>query len=468
MDKILIIGGGITGLSTAWYLEKNGFSDIILLEKSEYAGGKVKTIRKDDFIIEKGPDSFITAKPALLDLAKELEIDDQIIQALTSRFFILNKNKLTETPGGLTGLVPTNILAFFRSDLFSISGKLRILAEPFIPSRKSKVDESLGSFIKRRLGKEMLDKYAGPLFSGIHSSVPEMISLNAAFPQLKQMELKYGSLSKAILNSKINSAKNTAKPVSLFRSFKNGMQTITDVLVEKLEKTKISTGTEAKHIKPTNNGYLVTLGNKDQIACNVIIINTPAFIASTLVQDLDPNLSVLLSSIPYTSTAVANMVFDRKQIRHPMNGSGFVIPQSENTNITSCTWSSSKWENRAPANKVLIRCYFGKAGKEAILDNSDENLIKMAVKDLQNIIGLEGQAEYSLLSRWNNAMPQYQPGHNSKIEQIEKLTAQLKGIYLAGSAYKGVGLPDCIKQAKETVEKIKVDLGIWGFEDLRI
>ena len=452
----LIIGGGITGLSAAHYLKKSGTNNFLLLEEDPHTGGKVSTIRENNFIIDEGPDSLISTKPSAYELIKELGLEDEIIYPASKGFYIYHNKNLIKTPDGLAGFVPSQLGPFFKTPLFSFSGKLRILSEFFIPSRNQGDTETLAEFIRRRFGNEMLERYAGPLLSGIYASAPEKLSLKSTFPQFKAMEDKYGSITRAMLINRRNASPGQDKP--MFYSLKSGMGILPETLAGTL-KEHIKTSTRITAIEETSDGkYRVFSEKGETIETKKLIVTAPAHNVFKLFSDQDSEICETLKRIPYVSTAVMSMAFKKSDVKNLLEGTGFLIPRTENTYISSCTWTSSKWAGRCPDDHVLIRVFFGRLGSEEILECNDKKLYDLARTDMEGILGIKNHAQQYWIHRWHKAMPQYFPDHPEKLRKIDRFMQEKPGLYLTGAAYRGLGIPDCIRQGKETAEKVKNSL----------
>ena len=454
-SNTIIIGAGITGLSAAYYLEKSGDKGLItILESSLNAGGKIATTYEDGFVVEHAPDSFITTKPYLLDMIRELGLSKEIIYPATSKFFILKNSELMNVPPGLTFMVPTDKDAFSKSDMFSEEGKLRALNEENIPAKilADGDDESFGEFVERRFGKEMLDNYAEPLFAGIYSTPSYELSMRAAFPQFREMEQKYGSITKAIKerqketeeNKKSDANKNMQR--SPFVSLKGGMQTLTDALLKQLEKTNIITGCKVSSIEKHGDIYRIYCGDKTYDASR-IIITLPSHAASEILGEISLGLVEELASFSSNSSRILTLAFRKEDCELP-DATGYVIARGEDTMLSASTWSSKKWNHRAPETHHLIRCFFS---KPEIMNLSKDELILIAAEELSKLIPITGNPVKSWLNSYPNLLPQYKVGHLQKLDRIKALLEEYPGIHLLGAYYDGIGMPDCVKQAKEVV-----------------
>lgn len=420
MHDIVIIGGGITGLSAAHELNKlNPSLSVIILESSSRVGGKISTdfveSEHGNFLLEQGPDSFLTAKPWALELARELNLDSEIISTNEKqrRIFVLRDKQLRTMPDGLQLMVPTRFLPFATTNLISLKGKARAAFEAFIPKRREKSDESVASFVRRRLGQEMLDYLAEPLLAGIYNANAEKQSLRATFPQFADIEQKHGSLTLGMLNTKRGSGG--------FVSFKNGMQTLVSALQSNL-KNQIQLNT--------------SVNNLSSIKAKHILITTPAAQAMSLLG--------MQNSFRTSSSGSTYFAYRSVDIKHPLNGYGLVIPKPEKRLINAITWTSSKLAHRAPAGTVLLRVFFSGTRDD------------VAESELRDIMKIDSKPLFSRTYRSSN--PQYDIGHLDKVSEIER--ALPKHVTLAGSSYRGVGIPDCVRQGKLAAAKIISNLAL--------
>lgn len=468
MKRVLIVGGGITGLVTAFYLQKRsreiGFPiQYTLVESDSRFGGKIITKTIDDFVIEGGPDSFVTTKPWGTQLCQDLGLENQIIPTNDHKrnIFILNKGKLTPFPGGYRLTVPTEFTPFIRSSLISPLGKLRMGLDLVLPARKEKGDESLASFIRRRLGQEALDKIGGPLMAGIYVADPERLSLQSTFPQFIELEQQHGSLIRAMRQARKRSSPqpDNHKPQAMFTSLRQGMNDLVNRLVSQLDGDLYSDCRVIRLRPQTGGGYeLLLKGSKENryLVADVVVLATPAYIAAELLEPMESQLSKLLSNIRYVSTATISLGYRRADVanQHDFDGFGFLIPKPEKRQILACTWSSTKFEYRAPKDSVLLRIFVGGEEQEHLVHLPDDELATLAQCEIAATMGVTARPIACEIFRWVNGNPQYDVGHLDRVAQIELLAGNLPGLYLAGSAYRGIGIPDCIKSAMTTVDQI--------------
>ncbi len=467
-DKnILIIGGGIAGLATAYYLKKGlkkkgvGSCRITLIEKGSRLGGNIITERLDGFLIEGGPDCFLSEKPWALALCRELGLEEELLPTKkpSGTTYVYSYGRLHPLPEGIILMVPTKVLPLIRDSLISWRGKLRMAMEPFIPKRKETADESLAEFVRRRLGEEVLQKIAQPLVAGIHAGDPETMSVRASFPKFVEMEEKYGSLVRGMLHRmkamRSMAKKKDGKGLTMFVALKSGMQLLVDTLIDRIKgDVTILKDTAVNKVEKEDDHYTVETESGESLRAHALVVATPAWVAAELLEALDEELSGILKSIPYVSTATVSLGYERDRLSHPMDGFGFVVPEKEGRTIMAATWTSSKWEGRAPEGKALIRCFVGGAKRGELVHLDDAELIRLVKKDLSDIMGIEEEPLFVRIYRWHRAMPQYTIGHIERVETIERLCASYSGLYLTGSAYHGIGISDTVREAESTAEKV--------------
>jgi protoporphyrinogen/coproporphyrinogen III oxidase len=464
--QVVVVGGGIAGLSAAYTLQQESKSlpipvAISLIEADQRLGGKIVTEQVGGFTIEGGPDCFIRQKPWAAELAKTLGLKDDLLDTNDHqrKTYVLKKGRLTPLPDGVMLIVPTRIMPFVLSPLFSWPGKIRMGLDWFIPKFKGGGDESIGDFIRRRLGREALERLAEPLLSGIHVSDPEKQSLLATFPRFRNIEQKHGSLIRGMLAERKLAAKHrpaNSKPASIFQSFKQGVGRLTDALEKALSGCTIYKSTKVTDIQKMADGrYQLHLNNGQPIIADAVILAIPSFNAADLLHGISPTAANQLNAIPYVSTATISMAFRKQEIKKPFMGFGFVIPRTEKRDISACTWSSFKFDHRAPSDHLLLRCFVGGPGKEEMVDLDDAALVQVARKELAAILGLTAEPVLTRVYRWRKANPQYEVGHLERVQQIfATCRNEAPGIYLTGSAYEGVGIPDCIYQGKKAAVEL--------------
>jgi len=467
MKRIAIVGAGIAGLSTAYYLSKLSQQggqrlDITLLEKERRLGGSILTERADGFLMEGGPDCFISEKPWALKLCGELGLEKEVIgtNQQVRRTFILWGGKLHEIPEGFMLLAPTSLWPFVRSSLFSLPGKVRMGLDLFIPRKTSDREESLAAFVRRRLGREALERIAEPLVAGIHAGDPETMSLQSTFPRFIDLEGEHRSLIWGMRQRKKQFANIRAR-YTMFITLRDGMEGMVSALEQALPRGIISLGREVvglEKIQARHAGKalyrLQTMGKKKALEADAVILAAPAFAAARLLQGMAGDIAHQLRTIPYVSTATVNLAYERSHIGHPLYGYGFVVPRLEGRTIMAATFSSVKFAGRAPRGKALLRCFVGGAKNEELVSWGDDKLAAAVKKDIAEILNIEGEPRHALIVRWEKAMPQYTLGHGEKLSHIERGLSKLPGLFLTGSAYHGIGISDCVHQGELIAEQV--------------
>lgn len=462
--RVAIVGAGISGLATAYFLQeakKSGANiECTVIESASKLGGNVQTENIDGFVIEAGPDSFLTLKPQALDLCEKLGLSDKLIGPNTTRskVYVLVGGKLRTLPDGLTSGVPTKIRPFLTSKLISPWGKLRMLFEVLVSRRKDQSDESLASFIKRRLGTEALRKIAEPLMAGIYAGDAENLSVQTNFPQLQKLEREHRSLILGLMSSKRHATPHDSAPHKpMFMTIKGGLHLMVDALISQLGNSTIMTQTKLVKLKRLSNGrqgYLLEFGNGGSMEADCVVLSTPAYATADILDELSPAAASVLSTIPYVSTATVSLVYDHASVPGVLDGSGFVVAPMDRRKITACTWVSSKWPTHAPSDRVLVRGFVGRAGDEEILKLSDEEITSIVQQELEVILRISAKPLLKRVNRFELGLPQYNLGHGEKLAKLDETLQSLPGVFLVGAAYRGVGLPDCVKQGQMLSEKI--------------
>lgn len=463
MKRVVIIGGGISGLSTALYLKEQAQAaghevEYLLIEKGERLGGNIFTEKVDGFLVEGGPDCFLSEKPWAAQLCRHLGLGDQIIPTTEENkgTFVLSDGKLHDMPDGLILMVPTKIWPLITTSLFSFLGKLRMGFELFIPSKHGKEDETLGSFVRRRLGGEALDKIAEPLVAGVHAGDPETMSMRASFPKFIAMEEEHGSLIRAML-ARMKKAREVQRASSgprptMFMTLKGGLGTMIDAIVSRLDNSAIKVGAAVSKIEKREGRYFIHLEDGSQVEADSVILSTPAHVSSSFLKETDYSLSEKLATIPYVSTATVTMAFKASEVNLPKSF-GFVIPRVEKRRIMAATFTSRKFAGRCPDEYVMIRCFVGGSKNEYLVNLDDNGMVEMVREELKEILGITAEPVLSRVFRWRKAMPQYTIGHLERVRWIFERLHQHQGLYLTGSAYHGIGISDSIREGEITAKK---------------
>jgi len=479
MPHIVIIGGGISGLSTAFYLQRQAQDAGILLrytlvERDTRFGGKLMTDMIGEFVVEGGPDSILAQKPWGVQLARDLGLEDQLIgiNDLPRKVAFLNHGRPRPMPDGMMLIVPTRLGPFLRSPLLSPLGKLRMLLDLIIPPRQGDADETLADFIRRRFGEEALLKLAEPLLAGIHNSESERQSVLATFPRLREIELQYGSLIRGMRASgrttngerrksqieSANSALALSPQSSVLRSafvtLKGGIGALAESLVRALDGRLIGgLGVAAlEYDSAAARPYRVRLEDGEVLDADAVVLTAPSFAAADLVERFQPELAAGLRRIRYVTTGTISLAYAKRAIGAPLEGYGLVIPRTERRRINAVTISSAKFAHRAPDDAVLLRVFVGGSRSPGVADLDDAPLLELARAELRDILGIQAEPLWSRIYRWPRSNPQYDVGHLAHIDALEALCPA--GLYLAGSAYRGVGIPDCARQGREAAAHV--------------
>ncbi|WP_186668991.1 protoporphyrinogen oxidase [Sporosarcina sp. BP05] len=467
--KVVIVGGGITGLSAAFYMQKEAREkglplDVILVEASNRLGGKIQTVRRNGFIIERGPDSFLIRKKSMGILAEDLGIEGELEKNATGQAYVLVGGELHPIPGGSVMGIPTEIGPFLKTGLFSLAGKLRAAGDFVLPRSNIKGDQSLGGFFRRRFGGEVVENLIEPLLSGVYAGDIDHMSLESTFPQFYAVEKKHRSL---ILGMKKTTPKlvpqkdgHGAKKEGVFHTFRNGLETVVEAIEQQLEPGSVMKGVRIDAIEaPGMAGEKTILEMNDgrKIEADAVILTTGHEMAGRLFAP--HGLLQDLREIPTTSVATVALAFPEEYVVQVKEGTGFLVSRSSDYSITACTWTHRKWPTTTPDGKVLIRAFVGRVGDEAIVDLPDAEIEKIVLADLSKVMDITGQPDFTVITRFKKDRPQYRVGHKQRIAAARaELESKFPQVKLAGASYNGVGLPDCIDQGRAAVKEVLEDL----------
>jgi oxygen-dependent protoporphyrinogen oxidase len=515
--RVAVIGGGMAGLGAARALEDArlaaGDVDWVLFEEEPRFGGKVQTVRRDGFVVEGGPDSAIIEKPWPIQMARRLEIGDRLLDSNEDirKSFVYARGRLHELPEGIILMVPTRIVPFAVSGLISWPGKVRMGLDLVLPRGGVAVgagtgggasgappvatpDESLADFVRRRLGREALERIAEPIVAGIHAGDPEQMSVQATFPMFLQMEREHRSLIVAMLKrrkararaavsgagpgrgttaeggpgarsagaSASGEAAGSRRPMSYFYSFRTGLADLSDAMVASLPAERLRGGAAVRSIARAGAGsghyagdgrYALDLADGRRELVDAVVLATPAWASGELLRPVAPLAAADLASIPYVTTATVSLAFRRDQVTHPLRGFGYVVPRAEGRGVMATTWSSSKFRHRAPEDHVLVRSFVGRAGLEASAELDDRELTALVRRELRDVMGIAAEPEFVAIFRWPKGMPQYRVGHADLVTRIEEAVVAVPGVELAGGAYHGIGIGDCLREGAAAAER---------------
>ncbi len=438
--KIAIIGGGISGLSTAFYIkQKNPNVQITIFEKNKKLGGKMMTKEVDGFLFEEGSNGFLSNKPDTLELVKQSGSEELLLRSSDSaRVRFIYKDALHQLPESLS--------AFIKTPLLSPLGKLRVVGELFVPAKKDNSDETLQSFGYRRVGREMTDAFLDPMVAGIFASAPDKISVNSAFPAVVKLEKEYGGLFKGMMKKK----KKEAGPGGVLMSFKGGVSSFIDSLANSLH-VEIKTDIDIDKIEQTDDGYtLYTQGTKEEFG--KLVLSTPAYVSAQLLKDLDIELSKMLSDIEYSPISVVGLGYD--ELSHELNGFGLLATSSAKKEILGVLWDSSIFEDRALEGKKALRVMIGGQRNPDLALKSDEELKNIAINGVKETMGIDEKPSVTYVKRWERGIPNYRVGHLERMKELFKKVKEHKGLYLSSNAYYGVGLNDCVANSKKVAKEV--------------
>ena len=475
--RIAIIGGGIAGLAAAYELEKARSAgspvEYTLYEGRNRLGGSLASEIVDGSVLEQGPDSFLTEKPAAIELCRELGIGDDLLPSNDAerKTFILVKNRLVALPDGLMFLVPTKLVPTALTRLFSLKTKIRMALELLMPPRPAGHDESVAELVERHFGREAVDRLADPLLSGIYGGDATALSAQTVLPMMVKMEAEYGSLCRGMLaaHQKMRAMAKAAPkdgarraPRSIFTAIRGGMQQMVDAIVARLDAGAIRLNAPVSTLRRKDREWIVESPAGTE-AYDAVIMASAAWAAGVLLRQIDEALAEDLSSIPYSSSITINLVYDEKQLGTLPDGFGFLVPAVEGRSMLACTFVHRKFLGRTPRGKVVFRAFLGGMKNESLLAEDNAVLVATVRRELSEILGKKvfdpaAEPEQVRVSKWRRAMAQYAVGHKAKMQRIHARVATLDGLRLAGNAYDGIGIPDCIrlgrKAAKELVESL--------------
>ncbi|MGH9539908.1 MAG: protoporphyrinogen oxidase [Terriglobales bacterium] len=458
MKRIAIVGGGISGLAAAFALEERRRAgealQYVVFEAAPRLGGVLVTEQVDGCLLEAGPDSFLTEKPWAADLCRRLGLEDQLIGSNDGerKTYIVVKGRLTPIPDGLMFMVPTSLMPTFLSPLFSPSTKLRMAREWRCSPRKSNGDESVAALVERHYGAEMVDRVADPMLSGVYGGEASQLSVRAVLPRFAEMEAKYGSLSRGMLAARKN-AKHAEPAPPIFTSLKNGMQQLADTVVSNLPPEFLHANSPVQAVQRQDRGWVVSAGYASD-HFDAVILATPAPMAALLLEITSAELAAELRTILYSSSVTVALGFDQNVRTALPPGFGFLVPRREGRRMLATTFVHNKFPHRAPQDRALLRCFLGGSRDPQVLQLSDEEILSNVRDELNGILGLSAEPLFSRVYRWKSAMAQYNVGHLERVQRIENLRKQLPGLALAGNAYRGIGVPDCVRSGQEAVAEL--------------
>lgn len=464
MKKVIIVGGGISGLATAWLLREKAKKagtelEITLIEKENRLGGKIWSIKADGYLCEWGPNGFLDNKPQTLDLCRDLKVEPQLLRSND------NARKRFIYSEGVLHRLPENGSSFFKSKLISWPGKLRLALEPtpFVAKAPQGIDETLADFGRRRLGNEALQKLIAPMVSGIFAGDPETMSLESCFPRIAELEREYGGLVMAMMKlakkkkqdiAEGKTVASAAGPGGILTSFREGLQTLTEIIKEQLGNEVAVVGEEVVRVsKGSSVPFRVQTASRE-LDADVVVLATPAYVTAQLLSGVDAATTETLNQIPYATMTVVCFGYESERIHHDLNGFGYLIPKAEGMNILGTLWDSSIFENRAPEGKVLLRSMMGGACFPEYINLSDGEVERRVRDSLKKIMGIDAAPEFVRIFRHEKAIPQYTVGHGKRLRALAERASSYKGLFLTGNSYRGIGLNDCVAAANRGAEEV--------------
>ncbi|MED4886843.1 protoporphyrinogen oxidase [Lysinibacillus sp. FSL R7-0073] len=462
--KVVVVGGGITGLTAAFYMQKQASTkelplDIVLVESSLRLGGKIQTLRKDGFIIERGPESFFDRENYVNALAKDLGIEHKIMTSNAGPHYVAVGSQLYPIPSHLLSGETPHISSFITSGLFSLSGKVRAAGDFFIPRSVQDDDQPLGAFFRRRFGAEVVENLVEPLLAGTFAGDIEQLSMSSTFPQLYHLEQKYRSLLVGMKKAGTNFLSNDFidENKGIFQTFSNGLETLIESIEESLLPGTVMKGVKVEEIEHGKDGSVhVMLNNFSHIKADAVIIATPFNMADKMFSKY--NLLNELGTMKAATIATVTMAFKKEQLGD-LDALSFYVSRNSDFSITSCTWMNRKWPGTSPDDYVLLRSYIGRVGDEAIVALSDTEIEKTVLQDLNKTIGIDGEPITTVVTRWKNAMPQYTVGHEAKVQRIkQELREHFPTVKLAGSSFEGISIPECVQQGKHVADEVLAEI----------
>ncbi len=452
--KIAVIGAGISGLATAYYLENEAVLkgldlDIRLLEKADRVGGVIRTEKREGLVLEWGPENFVPFKPEVARLARELGMGDDLLGSNDDRrqTYVIHDGRIEPLPDGMAFLAPVKVRPFFASSLLTPSGKIRAMLEPLIP--RSRGDLSVRHFLNRRLGVQLTDRVAEPLVSAIYGGDIDQLSIASALPDTYRVEQKYGSLWSGMRKASRNGQAAGSGKLPFFMTLRGGMTTLVEAIQRSFKKTTTETTCGEVSLNRQDGGYVVRTGRSEGLY-DAVVVCTPASSTARILSHVASEASAALGSILYTSTSLVYMAFRRREFSHPLNGFGFVTPEGESAVLDACTWVSTKFDDRCPPDSVLLRCAIHDGRRERQF-GSEAETIDAVLGELRRLMGINAVPYYAKVFHVGKSMPQMVVGHARKLKAIQESIGRNPGLYVIGPFSGGVGVPDCIRTARQAV-----------------
>ncbi len=458
---VAVIGGGISGLATAWALAKADRSCVVL-EAGTRFGGVIRSETVDGFLLEGGPDSMLAQKPEAIALCRELGLGPRLMPTNPQqrKVFVLHRQRLHPLPEGMLLAVPTRIVPFLRSRLFSWPGKLRMGLDLVIPARRDEGDESIATFLRRRFGDEAVERLGEPLLAGIHAGDPELLSIGCTFPRFAELERRHGSLVRGMWSApKPPAPRPGSPPPAAFYSLAGGLSELVDALIARLPSEALRPGARVTALERDGSAGFALRVDGGLVRARVVVVAAPAHRAAPLLAELVPQASAALETIRFAHTATVLLGYRRADVAHPLDGYGLVVPATEGLRSSAFSFFSTKFPGRAPEGHVLLRGFLGGMRDPTVLDLDDAGLIELVTREMAPVVGLRGAPRLARVFRWPSGTPQMEVGHMQRLASIERTVAALPGLLLTGSGLRGTGLPDCIADGTQVAARALRSLG---------
>jgi protoporphyrinogen/coproporphyrinogen III oxidase len=457
---VAVVGGGIAGLAAAFSLHRRQ-EPFVLFEAGPRWGGVIRSERVDGFLLEGGPDAILTQKPDAVALCRELGLGDRLVPTNPDvrTVYVLRRGRLYPLPDGMVLGVPTRFLPLAKSRLFSLAGKARMGLELLLPPRREDGDESIASFVRRRLGEEALQRLGEPLLAGIHAGDPERLSMRATFPRFVEIEKGQGSLIRSFWKARRRAG---PAPSAAFVSLADGLSELTNALVAALPGGALRSNTAVRSVVRCGEGFGLELHDGGRVSARAVVLAVPPGRAAVLLRELLPGLAGRLEAFRAVSTATILLGYRRADVRHPLDGYGLIVPRSEGLRCSACGFFSTKFPGRAPEGHVLIRAFMGGARHPEVLEADDATLVATAQRELAPVLGLTGEPVVRRVYRWPLGTPQMEVGHLDAVREVERLLAATPGLALTGAGLRVTGIPDCIADARRAVEAVGAGAAVSG------
>jgi oxygen-dependent protoporphyrinogen oxidase len=442
---VAIIGGGISGLSAALALHKRKVPYLVL-EAGERLGGVIRTEARDGFLLEGGPDSMLAQKPEAVALCRELGLGERLVPTNPDEraVYVLHRQRLHPLPEGMMLAVPTKVLPFLASGLFSWPGKLRMGLDVVIPGKNGTGDESIASFLRRRFGQEAVDRLGEPLLAGIHAGDPERLSILATFPRFRELERAHGSLVRGLRAAPRPKPAPGAGPPAAFYSLRGGLVELVEALVARLDAGALRTRVAVRGVEAAASGFSLATDGGEPVTARRVVVAAPGPRIAPALSGLVPEAARALGAIPFASSATVLLGYRRGDVAHPLDGYGMVVPASEGLRTTALSFASTKFPFRAPAGHVLLRGFLGGVRDPGALSLRDDEMIETVTSDMRDVLGLRAAPLLTRVFRWPGGTPQLEVGHLARMREVEQAVAAVPGLFLTGAGVRSTGIPDSV------------------------